>query len=92
MFGFSFGKILVFVIVIALIWYGFKYMGRLQRLEKGERRPTERNMGERIRKSFYEKTGKMEEDVIEETEKCVKCHVYVPLGAGKRCNRSDCPY
>ena len=30
MFGFSFYKLLVLVTVIAVVWYGFKFIGRLQ--------------------------------------------------------------
>ena len=51
MFGISFAKLLVLAAVIAIVWYGFKYIGRLQRIERGERRTSERSMGERLRKA-----------------------------------------
>ena len=90
MFGLSLGKILVLVAVIVIVWQGFKIYSRMQRIQDGERRTGERTMGERLRKSMREKTGRTD-DSVEDTEKCPVCGAYVPVG-GANCGRKDCPY
>lgn len=90
MFGLSLGKLLVLVAVIVIVWQGFKFYSRMQRIDEGERRPGERTMGERLRKSMREKTGRTDSSV-EDTEKCPVCGSYVPVG-GAACGRQDCPY
>lgn len=90
MFGLSLGKLLVLVAVIVIVWQGFKLYARKQRVQEGERRPGERTLGERLRKSMREKTGRADPSV-EDTEKCPVCGAYVPVG-GSDCGRKDCPY
>jgi hypothetical protein len=90
MFGLSLGKLLVLVAVIVIVWQGFKLYARKQRVQEGERRPGERTLGERLRKSMREKTGRTDPSV-EDTEKCPVCGAYVPVG-GSDCGRKDCPY
>ncbi len=50
MFGISLGKLIVLIIILMVVWKGFKYIGRLQRIETGKRKPTERTMSERLRR------------------------------------------
>ena len=93
MFGISLGKLLVLAAVIAAVWYGFKYIGRLQRIEKGQRRPSERSMGERLRKAARGKgSGASDPNVIEETEACRVCGAYVSVDGVSNCGRPNCPY
>ncbi len=96
MLGFSFTKIIVLVAVVAAVWYGFKYIERLQRIDKGDRRPTERSIGERLRKAARSKSGPHQgsgdPDVIEDTEKCRKCGVYISVDANSNCGKPGCPY
>lgn len=92
MLGFSFTKILVLAAIIATVWYGFKYIGRLQRIDKGDRKPAERSMGERMRKAARSKTGYSDTEIIEDTEKCPKCGVYISVDANSNCGKPGCPY
>ena len=91
MFGLSLQKLIVLAAVIAAIWYGFKWIGRAQRIRDGERKSGERSFGERLRKSMREKTGTADAEIVEETEKCPVCGAYVPVG-GSACGKQDCPY
>ncbi len=93
MFGIpSVGKLLVLAIVIAAVWYGFKYLNRVQRVEKGERKGGERTFGERIRKATRQRTGESDTGVIEDTEKCAICEAYVSVEGTQGCGKPRCPY
>lgn len=93
MFGIpSIGKILVFAIIVAAVWYGFKYLGRVQRVEKGERKGGERTFGERLRKATRGRSGDHDTGVIEDTEKCATCGAYVSVEGSQGCGKPNCPY
>jgi hypothetical protein len=93
MLGFSFTKLVILVAVIAAVWYGFKYIGRLERMNKGERRTGERTFSERLRKATKAKSGEAgEPGRIEETEQCPTCKAYVPVEGVENCGRPGCPY
>lgn len=93
MFGIGFQKLLLLAVIIAVVWYGFKYLGRLNRVEKGERRQGERTMGERLRRAAQEKTkGKAARPKVEDTEKCPACGVYFTVESGHHCGKKNCPY
>jgi uncharacterized protein len=91
MFGFSLQKFLVLVAVIALVWYGFKFIGRLQDQRKAEgglgaraaRRPKARGAA-----SATEPKAQDAEDMVA----CPVCQAYVQARGATRCERSDCPY
>lgn len=75
----SFGKILVFVAIVALVWYGFKLVGRLdQQRKKAVARQKERPT----------KTA----SAVEETVRCRVCGAYVATRGATSCGRPDCPY
>lgn len=85
MFGFSFAKLIVLVGVILLVWYGFKFVGRLQALhEAAERRRAQDGRGDRAHSSA--RGGQ-----IEELVKCGVCGSYVPAQGAAACGRADCP-
>ena len=91
MFGFSLQKFLVLAAVIALVWYGFKYVGRIQDQRKADgglgaragRRPKKRGGA-----SAAEPGGQDAEDMVA----CPVCQAYVQARGATRCDRSDCPY
>ena len=95
MFGFSLQKLLVLAAVIALVWYGFKFVGRLQdQREAGgglgaraARRPKRRG-GREPRARAAEPGAQDVEDMVA----CPVCQAYVQAGGATRCDRSDCPY
>ncbi len=91
MFGFSLQKLLVLAAVIALVWYGFKFVGRLQDQRKADgglgtraaRRPKRRGGA-----SAAEPRAQDAEDMVA----CPVCQAYVQARGATRCDRSDCPY
>lgn len=91
MFGIGFQKLLLLAAIIVAVWYGFKYLGRINRIEKGERRHGERSMGERLRKAAKAK-GKGKTTEVEDTEKCPACGVYFTVESGHNCGKPNCPY
>jgi uncharacterized protein len=77
MLGFSLSKLLVLILIVAAIWYGFKWIGRLDRERKAKLRESE--SGRR------DGTGR---DLVQ----CAACGTYVTEWLG-RCpeGRRDCP-
>ena len=76
MFGFGFGKLLLLVIIVAVIWHGFKKFGRQEMRSPG-------NSGGRKRQNA---------DFIDKMEKCRVCGTYVVAGRAANCGREGCPY
>ncbi len=91
MFGFSLQKLLVLVAVIALVWYGFKFIGRVQ-----DQRRADGGLGARAprrakRRGAAPATEPRAQDV-EDMVACPVCQAYVQARGATRCDRSDCPY
>lgn len=83
MFGFGLTKLLVLVALVAAVWYGFKFVGRLdeaRRQQAGSVKP-----GRRAGRG-----GKSPE--IEDTVQCPVCGAYVVAKSASPCERPDCPY
>ena len=80
MFGLSLPKILVLALIVAAIWYGYKWVGRLDRERKAKLR--EGVLGE---SDAVDHEG---EDLV----KCTLCGTYGTSGIS-RCpeGRDDCP-
>ena len=80
MFGFSFNKLLLTTVIILAIWYGFKWVGRLDRARK--------------KKALKDKGGEPEirSEEAESLVKCAVCGTYVTSGGAESCGREDCPY
>lgn len=80
MFGFSLGKILVLALIVAAVWFGFKWIGRMNSLSQA-------------RKS--DKVGKQGTRPLEDAEQminCPVCEAYVVATSAQSCGREDCPY
>jgi len=69
MFGFSLTKLLFTVAVILIIWYGFKWLGRIQ--EQGDKRDRERLKGT--------EAGARGDPDAETMIKCPTCSAYVAI-------------
>lgn len=93
-------KIIIFILCLAGIWYGFKLLGRA-----AESRPLERDddryaFGRRRNKpprSNRAKAGRDPQgsDPDDDTEvmiKCKSCGAYVSASSASNCGRDDCPY
>ncbi len=80
MFGFSLQKLVVLAAIIAAVWYGFKFVGRLDKARKAA-----------LKSARVESAAAPVADV-EEMERCAACGTFVPLRGAGACGRDDCPY
>ena len=78
MFGFGFWKLIVLIAIVVAVWYGFKFVTRLDKQRKA------RLKAAREADSEQEQVGQM--------VKCAVCDTYVAQGAASNCGREDCPY
>jgi len=83
MFGFSFAKIAVLIAIIAFVWFGFRFLARLE----AGRAPG--RLGRRRRRIKAAKTG---EAPAEPMVECPTCGVFMPAADTNPCDRADCPY
>lgn len=80
----SFSKILVLVAIIAIVWYGFRLVGRLDQARKQETR--RHKQGGRAQDATRQHPG------VEETVRCRVCGAFVAARGATSCGRADCPY
>lgn len=81
MLGFSLPKLLFTALIIAVVWYGFKYLNRLQE-HRGGKAPTQ-----------SKKTDQSARDA--DYEDLVACKTCGDFGVAKgrpACGRTGCPY
>ena len=76
MFGFGIGKLILLVLIILGVWYGFKLIGRLEQNRK-------RQISEK-RAEPSDKSGQMEQ--------CKVCSTYVLASGAVNCGKEGCPY
>ncbi len=81
MFGFGFSKLAVLVGIVVAVWYGFKYIGQLDKARKQAR----------ANKPPRQSGGGTAPDV-EDTVQCPACGAYVVAKTASPCERPDCPY
>jgi hypothetical protein len=75
-------KLLVLILIIAAVWYGFKLLAR--RNQNVGRRQPPGQIGSGKREAADEATQDM--------ESCTVCGTFVPNAAAKGCGRDACPY
>jgi uncharacterized protein len=102
MFGFSLGKLLVLAAVILAVWYGFKYVSRLQyqRERKNEAIDRVERRKDAERGSIWglgakqrgRDSGDAQPDGAQDMVECEACKAYVPSKGARNCGRPDCPY
>ena len=80
MFGFSISKLIVLAAVIAAVWYGFKFIGRLDKARKHAAKLTR------------DAAGAEPAAETEDMERCEACDAYVSTRNPASCGRADCPY
>ena len=85
MFGFSLQKLLFTILVIAIVWYGFKMIARIQ-----ERR-SEGDAASRRAPSRRRRSGGAAAEA-EEMVACALCGTFVPARNARSCGRDDCPW
>ncbi len=74
MLGFSLQKLIALAAIIALVWYGFRWLSRYQQVRKDR----EKDRLARARKAAPERTG-------EDLEPCPRCGAFVPAGGPHEC-------
>ena len=87
MLGFSLGKILVLAAMIALVWYGFKYVAR--RNQKFGRDKADGRLG---RQGDNAHDNDAHDEKVQDMETCAVCGTFVPNGSARSCGRESCPY
>ena len=90
MLGFSLQKLFVLAVIIAIVWYGFKFLGRVQAHRKAEEK-AQRKMQRRRERWSFGRDPDLDmgaEDMIA----CRVCGAYVPARGARSCGRADCPY
>jgi len=93
MFGLSFSKIIVLVAVVVAVWYGFKWLNRVDKLRKEEaardKVDQKKRMDEAARASAAPTPpASGAEDLVS----CAACGSYVLASAARSCGRRECPY
>lgn len=78
MFGFSFGKVLLLAVVIAGVWYGWRWLQRVQAVSRDEELKQAQDRARTI-------GG---EDMV----KCPACETYLSPRTARACGRAACPY
>ena len=87
MFGFSIQKLIVLAAVIAAVWYGFKFVGRLEQSRKDAAKAAAKPASGAAKTAKTAGPGDAEDMVS-----CPVCGDYVAaVGAGP-CDRADCPH
>lgn len=83
-----FTKILLTVAVVAIIWFGFKYVQRMSELREAQlrRRPVPPQPGGSAFRDEVKAAGGVRDLV-----KCPICNTFRAHDAGS-CGRADCPY
>ncbi len=86
MFGIpSIGKLMVLAAVLAVVWYGFKFLGRVKEARSNEAK---------LRESAGRPAAKRRpgSGAALETVQCPVCEAYLPSNGASNCGRADCPY
>lgn len=79
----SLSKLLVLVAIIALVWFGFRVISRLDQARRQQAAAPRPRSGRQAREA---RQG------VEETVKCPVCSAYVAARGADSCGRADCPY
>jgi hypothetical protein len=80
MFALSFSKLLVLAVIIAAVWYGFRWVNRVELLRKEAAARAASGQ------------GRMRPTASEDMVRCPSCGTYVAPRAARACGRADCPY
>jgi len=84
MFGFSFSKILLLVAVICIVWFGFKFLARVQGAGDGKpARPLD-DLAQKVRRATGARRAKR--PPVEDMTRCPKCGAYYPADTSHACD------
>ena len=80
--GLSVGKFLLLLLLVAIVWAGFRYVGRVQAVQRALR--------EELRRRQHGQKPRVVE--AEDLVKCATCGSYVAARGATACGRPDCPW
>jgi len=89
MFGFSATKLLFTVAAIAIVWWGFRWLGRVQRERRDLAKREARRMKEEGAAAQARSGGN---PGVEDMVECRECGSFVASSGARNCGRADCPY
>ena len=98
MFGIGLGKLFLLVILILVIWYGFKFVNRAEAVretfQRAARDAAERNQARNQARDQRRGQARRGATAIkaEDMTKCGACGVYVTATGASNCGRADCPW
>ena len=94
MLGFSIQKLLFTAIAIAAVWYGFKWLGRVQERNKQVARERARRMKAEATQGGAGRAtaGARANPDVEEMVECPTCGAFVAATGASNCGKSRCPY
>jgi hypothetical protein len=86
MLGISLGKLFLLVLLVLVVWYGFKYANRVEEI----RRTFKKAAQDAAARSHARRGAPAikAEDMV----KCRACGVYVTASGASNCGREDCPW
>ena len=84
---FSFQKLLILLLIVGVVWYGFKFVTRLQQARDSEGKPRSRVRGGKPPASEPSASAEVEDMV-----RCPTCGAFVAARSASPCGRDDCPY
>ena len=83
MFGMSFGKLFLLVVIIGVVWSAFKYARRIETVRRAVRREMDARRARQPRGQTI---------AAEDLVKCDRCGAYVAPRSTSACGRADCPW
>jgi hypothetical protein len=96
MLGFSIQKLLVLAGIVAAVWYGFKFVSRLQEVRDAEAKAASQKkragFADHMRDWVAGRKGGDAGGEAEDLIQCPRCGAYVAARGATSCGRSDCPY
>ncbi|TCS62621.1 hypothetical protein [Varunaivibrio sulfuroxidans] len=90
MFGLSLSKFIFTVFIVGVVWYGFKWLNRVQSIREEVRRNG--------RPAAHPAAGRRAsgaraaDESVEDMVKCPVCESYVAAKGTTSCGRDGCPY
>lgn len=94
MLGLSFGKLLLLAVIIAVVWYGLKYLSRAEAVRRaqrqGDQRQADPRQGNQRRRGMGTTGAPLR--AVEDLIKCARCGAYVAARGASACGRPDCPW
>jgi hypothetical protein len=90
----SLPKLILLILLIAAVWYGFRFLGTVERARKQAERAMRQGAARQAAGRQGATRGGPGQDIskAEDTVKCRVCGAYVPVRQPARCGRADCAF